>query len=115
MATSIHAPARWEGKAKSQRKTVSFRSKLLEFADRQAKYRTAWFLVSLVLQGVFFLPLPAALTFYYGAPFYIIAITLVLFFANIIAGMGGSGIRTMLALFALSIIVHLGMVLLYVW
>lgn len=83
------------------------------FTDGQKKNRTFWFLMSLVLQGVFFLPLPAALTYYYGAPFYIVGITLVLFFANVIAGMGGSGIRTMISLFAASVMIHLAMALIY--
>jgi len=113
METSINAPARWSH-TESKKTNFNLWNRWTAFTQRQAKYRTAWFLISLIVQGVFFLPLPAALTFYYGAPFYIIAITLVLFFANVISGMGGSGIRTMLNLFALSIAVHLMMVLIYV-
>lgn len=81
-------------------------SKFTDFADSQAKNRTGWFLISLVSQGVLFLPVPAALMYYYDAPIYVLTITLTLFFANIIAGMGGSGIRVLIGLFGLSAIAH---------
>lgn len=113
MATLTSARNNWAS-TQNRKTNLNFWNKWLAFADRQVKYRTAWFLISLVFQGVFFLPVPAALTFYYGAPVYILGITLLLFFANVIAGMGGSGIRTMLTLFAVSIIVHLAMVLIYI-
>lgn len=82
--------------------------------ESQADRKTLWFLVSLVFQGVFLLPVPAALIFYCGAPALILAITLGLFFANIIAGMGGAGIKTLLWLFACSVAVHLLMILLFI-
>lgn len=85
----------------------------MTFADTQNKNRTLWFLVSLVFQGVLFLPIPAVLSFYFGAPEYILAVTLILFFLNVVAGMGGSSIRTMLTLFATSVIVHLIMILVF--
>lgn len=105
MATIMNARIHWADE-KTHKAKYNIWKKWIAFADSQAKHRTFWFLFSLVFQGVFFLPLPAALTFYYGAPVYILAITLLLFFANVIAGMGGSGIRVMLGLFALSILVH---------
>lgn len=88
-------------------------NKFTGFADSQSKNRTAWFLISLVFQGVLFLPVPAALMYYYNAPIYVLLITLTLFFANIIAGMGGSGIRILVGLFGLSILVHLAMILVF--
>ena len=83
------------------------------FADSQKQNHTLWFFVVLMVHGVFFLPLPAALSFYYGAPVYFLFVTLGLFFANIITGMGGSGIRVTLGLFAASTLVHLVMLALY--
>lgn len=79
--------------------------------ESQSESKTFWFLVSLVVQGVFFLPEPAVLIYYYHAPVLVLAITLTLFFANIIAGMGGAGIKTLLSLFASSIAIHLLMLL----
>jgi hypothetical protein len=113
MATLTSAPAHW---ANTQTRTDnnSIWHKWLELTESQKKNRTFWFLLSLVFQGVFFLPIPAALTFYFHAPSYIIAVTLVLFFANVIAGMGGNSIRTLLNLLALSTLVHLVMVLFFV-
>lgn len=82
--------------------------------ESQAERITLWFLVSLVFQGVFFLPIPAALIYYAGAPVAVLAVTLTLFFANIIAGMGGAGIKTLLWLFASSIFIHLLMILVFI-
>lgn len=65
----------------------------MSYSDTQAKNQTLWFFVSLILQGVFFLPIPAVLMFYYVAPIIVLVITLLLYFANIIAGMGGSGMH----------------------
>jgi len=112
MATSIHAPVNWEH-TKTQKANKNIWNKWIAFTSNQKPHKTFWFLFSLIFQGVFFLPLPAALAFYYGAPEYIVAITLILFFANVIAGMGGLGIRTMLNLFALSILVHLALMAIF--
>ena len=112
MATTMNTQLQWADEKTHQAKNNIW-NKWIAFADSQSRHRTFWFLFSLVFQGVFFLPLPAALTFYYGAPVFILAITLVLFFANVIAGMGGSGIRVMLSLFALSILVHIIMTAIY--
>jgi hypothetical protein len=75
--------------------------------ESQSGNGTFWFLVSLVFQGVFFLPLPAFLIYYYDAPKLVLGITLSLYFANIIAGMGGAGVKTLLKMLAASIIIHL--------
>ena len=82
--------------------------------EGQADRKTLWFLVSLVFQGVFLLPVPAALIYYFNAPVLVLVVTLTLFFANIIAGMGGAGIKTLLWLFASSIIIHLLMITIFI-
>lgn len=84
------------------------------FTDGQAKNRTAWFYISLISQGVLFLPIPALLSYYFNAPIVVLIISLSLYFANIIAGMGGSGIRTIISLFAISIVAHFIMLLVFV-
>lgn len=89
-------------------------NKLAAWADRQAPNRTMWFMVALIAQGVLFLPLPAVLLYYFNAPVMILAVTLGLFFSNIIAGMGGASIRTLLTFFAVSIIANLTMLLIFV-
>ncbi|MES2377856.1 MAG: hypothetical protein V4553_14815 [Bacteroidota bacterium] len=88
-------------------------AKWLTFIDSQAERKTLWFIVSLIVQGVLFLPLPAVLICYFNAPTLILTITLGLFFANIITGMGGSGIRTTLNLFAVSFMTHLLMLVIF--
>jgi hypothetical protein len=113
MAT-LTASAQWNTKAAVKSNSTNLISKWTAFMESQSGNKTLWFLVSLVVQGVFFLPVPAVLIYYNDAPILVLAVTLALFFANIIAGMGGAGIKTLLRLFAVSIIVHALMVLICV-
>jgi len=112
MTTLTNNAAQWQ-QATTAKSNNGFQHKILNWADDQAPNRTLWFMVSLIAQGVLFLPIPAVLLYYFNAPLGILAITLGLFFANIIAGMGGAGIRAMLGFFAFSIITHLLMILLF--
>jgi uncharacterized membrane protein len=93
--------------------TNNLGNKWNNFVNSQADNKTLWFLVSLVFQGVFFLPIPAVLLYYFNAPILVLAVTLTLFFANIIAGMGGAGIKTLLTLFAASIVIHALMLIVF--
>lgn len=106
MATSINTSAQWVHEERQTNK-ITFLNKWLNYADTQAKNQTLWFLLSLVLQGILFLPVPAVLIYYYQAPVLVLGVTLLLFFANVIAGMGGSGIRVTLTFFAISVVVNL--------
>jgi len=107
METSILPAAQWTVKPAGEKTQNQLLAKWNGFVESQAGNKTLWFMVSLVFQGVFFLPLPAFLIYYFSAPVFVLGITLTLFFANIIAGMGGAGIRTLLYLFAASTIIHL--------
>jgi hypothetical protein len=112
MATiKIQSQANWANELSHPKANLWF--KWLVFADSQADSKTLWFMVSLIVQGVLFLPLPAVLIYYFNAPTLILAVTLGLFFANIITGMSGSGIRTTLNLFAVSFVAHVLMLVLF--
>jgi len=113
MAT-LTTTTNWTKQAEEKKVESNLWVKWINFADSQSKNQTLWFLLSLVGQGVFFLPIPALLIYYFNAPVIVLAITLFLFFANIIAGMGGSGIRITLTLFAVSVLIHLLMIALYI-
>ncbi|HEY0244387.1 MAG TPA: hypothetical protein VGC01_02395 [Mucilaginibacter sp.] len=113
MANILNAPTRWANES-TTKTHKSIWAQWMALADAQAKNQTLWFLFSLVFQGVLFLPVPALLIFYYHAPLVVLGITMVLFFANIIAGMGGSGIRVMLSLFVASVIIHLVMLAIFI-
>lgn len=112
--TTISANTTWAAKDAAQNKTHNLLYKWNLLMESQAERITLWFLVSLIFQGVFFLPVPAALIYYAGAPVLVLAVTLTLFFANIIAGMGGAGIKTLLWLLASSIVIHLLMILVFI-
>lgn len=105
MATSVNHAGQWTQAPATTNPTNTF-NKWATFTQSQSDNKTFWFLLSLVFQGVFFLPLPALLIYYFNAPTLIVVVTLTLFFANIIAGMGGAGIKTLLKLFAASIAIQ---------
>jgi len=87
---------------------------LLAIIDGQADKKTAWFLFALVLQGVFFLPIPAVLIYYFHAPVMVLPITFGLYLGSIIVGMGGSGIRVIIGWLIMSMLINLGMLALYI-
>ena len=114
MATlKLNVPT-WQVTRTDQNNHTTLWKKWLAITDSQADNKTMWFLVSLIIQGVLFLPIPAVLMYYYNAPIITLGITMILFFANIIAGMGGSGIRTVLSFFAASVIIHLVMLAVFI-
>lgn len=87
-------------------------AKYLAFVDGQRNNRTLWFFISLMIHATVFLPLPILLIGYFNAPIAVLGVTMVSFFANFVANMGGSGIRTTLSCFFASIIIHVGMTVL---
>jgi hypothetical protein len=115
METTMSTRVQWTAQptTKTKTKANNLAYQWNTFVNSQADSKTLWFLVSLVFQGVFFLPIPAILLYYFNAPILVLAVTLSLFFANIIAGMGGAGIKTLLTLFAASIALHALMLIVF--
>jgi len=111
---SLNDPAQWTEQSKSQLLNTNIWKRFLALADGQSKNRTLWFVVSLIVQGVLFLPVPAVVIYYYNAPVMLLAITLTLFFANIIAGMTSAGIRTLLSILVLSVLIHVIMLAVFI-
>jgi hypothetical protein len=114
MATTINAQTQWAPTAKAQKNTTTIFTKWLAIIDGQADSKTMWFMISLIVQGVLFLPIPAVVTYYFNAPVMVLAITLPLFFANIVMGMSGAGIRTILGLFIISVVIHILMLAVFI-
>ncbi|HVV56673.1 MAG TPA: hypothetical protein VHC47_15165 [Mucilaginibacter sp.] len=110
----IHAPVNHTESKTSDLRHSNIFTRLMAYAENHPQSNTSVFLVSLIVQGILFLPVPAALMYYYNAPMVVLVITMTLFFANIIAGMGGAGIKTLLSLFALSVVVHLLMIAIFI-
>lgn len=108
------APATWT--IAPEKTGIKFNpwAKFMTFADSQKNSHTLWFFIVLMVHGVFFLPLPAVLMFYFNAPAAVLAVTMVCFFTNLIATMGGAGIRTALTVFAASILLHIVMALIFI-
>lgn len=113
MAT-VNTTTQWAVQAATKSYSNGLQIKWTTFMESQSDNKTLWFLISLVFQGVFFLPVPAVLIYYFNAPVLVVVLTLSLFFANIIAGMGGAGIKTMLRLFAMSILIHILMLIIFI-
>jgi hypothetical protein len=85
-----------------------------KFSEAQSSKRLGLFMVSLLAQSVLLLPVPAVLMYYYDAPVSVLAISVLLFFVNLVAGMGGSKTSVLIFLIGLSAIVNLGLILWYV-
>lgn len=95
-------------------KTYSVYKRFNRFAESQTEKRAAWFLISILGPGVLFLPIPAALMYYYDAPIWTLATTVILFFTSLVAGMGGSKIGVLIALLGLNTLVHIALILVFV-
>jgi len=113
--STLKAPAAWNLTTEHTAPyKLNLRTKFNTFADGQLSNRTLWYFINLIVHGVFILPLPAVLLYYFDAPIAVLAITMTCFFTNIIANMGGAGIRATTAFFFGSLIIHIIMVLLVV-
>jgi len=84
--TTINTPVNWSARPATQTNKTTIGNKFMAFADSQAEHKTLWFLISMIVQGVFFLPVPAILMYFYHAPIIVLIVTLALFFANVIGG-----------------------------
>ncbi|MBB6113046.1 hypothetical protein [Mucilaginibacter lappiensis] len=114
METAINVKSPWNTAVNPPKyKKSSIYERWLALEDSQAENKTMWYLISMVAQGVFFLPIPAYLIYYYNASSLVLIITMVFFFANIIAGMGGYGIRVLMSIFAFSVFAHVLMLAFY--
>lgn len=107
MDTTLNTHIDWIDKNEITLRVTQPENKLAVFLNNQKKNTTAWFLISMMVQGIFFLPLPAVLIYKFNAPDFILIFTLGLFFANIIAGMSNAGVKTIIYLFAAGIAVNL--------
>jgi hypothetical protein len=107
MATlKTNAPSNWAAATHANESHISLLEKFNAFADSQHERKTMWYFLALVVQGIFFLPLPAFLMYYYDASIIVLLVTLACFFTSIIACMGGAGIRAVLLLSAASILIQ---------
>ncbi|RFZ85156.1 hypothetical protein DYU05_06030 [Mucilaginibacter terrenus] len=86
----------------------------LKFVDSQKNYRTMWWFVNLMVHGNLVLAVPAVVIYYFNAPVVLLGITVLGFFGNLVANMGGAGIRVTLTAFFASLIVNLGILLYYI-
>jgi hypothetical protein len=85
--------------------------KYLNFVESQSEYSLAWWMCSLLLQGVL-LPLTFLFVYMWNGPVLsFLAISMVCFFTNVIANMGGASFRFRFNSFVLSVIIHAMMII----
>lgn len=87
--------------------SINLWTKYLAFADGQTENRLAWFLVSIILHATILVPLTFILV--YSLNGYVIpclAVSMIVFFANIVANMSGANTRSTIFLFGLSLLIH---------
>jgi hypothetical protein len=108
------SPISWVQASQNQSFHVNLWKRFLLYADSQKANRTLWFFIALMVHGVIILPLPIVLIYYFNAPALILVITMVCFFTNFIANMGGSGIRSTLISLAASVLIHIIMLIVFI-
>jgi hypothetical protein len=69
----------WAKVARTNENHVSLWNKFTVFADSQHERKAMWYFLALAVQGIFFLPLPAFLMYYYNASIIVLLITLTCF------------------------------------
>ncbi|MBS1524430.1 MAG: hypothetical protein JST19_02210 [Bacteroidetes bacterium] len=99
-------PAHWAAGSEKSNAHTTLLDKFNAFADAQKEKKAFWFFAALTVQGIFFLPLPVFLVYYFNASITIVLITMVCFFTSIIAYMGGAGIRSVVLLSIASILIQ---------
>jgi hypothetical protein len=108
------APTNWAAETQTTTEQVGLWTKYLTFVDGQKENRTLWFFITLMVHGVILLPVPAVLMYYFNAPVIILTVTMACFFTNLIANMGGAGIRTTITCFFASLAIHAALILAFV-
>jgi uncharacterized membrane protein len=82
----------------------------LSFVDSQSEYSLAWWIGSLTLQSMI-LPLTFLFIYTWNGPVVpFLGISMVCFFANVIANMGGASFRFRFNSFLISLLVHAAMI-----
>lgn len=87
--------------------TVSLWTKYLNFADSQKPNHLGWFLVSIIIHSTILVPLTFILVYSLGG--YVLpclAVSMVMFFANIVANMSSASTRFTIFIFGLSLLIH---------
>lgn len=110
MAThKITTPLVYYPAAKQQE---GFLAKYNAFVDAQKPNSIAWWLGSLMLHGCVLVPLTFLLVYSLNGPSLpFLFISMIAFFINVIANMGGAPFRFTFGTFVLSLVLHAGMVL----
>jgi len=85
----------------------------LRFLDRQKPFHLMWWFINLIVHANLVLAVPAILIWHFNAPIYVLGITCIAFFSNLVANMGGMGIRITLTAFFASLTINLIMIFIY--
>jgi hypothetical protein len=90
----------------------NLREKYLSFVDSQSVNSVGWYIGSLLIQGCILVPLTFLLVYSLNGPTAIfLSISMITFFLNVIANMGGAGFRFTFNTFMFSIVLHAVMAL----
>jgi|GEM_PF-2640917 len=100
----IHAPVYWREKRVAPKKRTNNWETLVAFAHNAVKSESPLFKLSLAAELVLFLPLLILLIFGFHTPVNIMTAVIVVFSANFIGGMTGSGMRAITSIFALCLL-----------
>lgn len=109
MATYSISQTAWVSADKSSSR-VSVWQKFLQFADSQASIKTGWWVISLMIHS-FLVPIAFLMAYVYEGPaLAFLFISMMSFFVNFIANMGGASVRFTFISFLVSLVIHTAMI-----
>ena len=103
MAESIHYTGSI-GRTKSKR--INWTSRYLAYCDRQMQQRTLWYLLPLMSLSAAVMPIGIFLMSYFSWYLPFVAISILLFFANIVVNIADQHTRTTITVYLFTLLVH---------
>lgn len=103
MAESIH----YTGSIRQTKpKQIDWLSRYWAYCDRQMKQRTLWYLLPLMSLSAAVMPIGIFLMSYFTWYLSFVAISILLFFANIVVNIAGQHTRTTITIYLITLLVH---------
>ncbi|MXV52474.1 hypothetical protein GS399_15975 [Pedobacter sp. HMF7647] len=101
----------WEQQEVAPSYITTLYNRYIIFADTQKSLHTVWWMISLLAHSCVLVPLTFLFVYSFHGPVVpFLGASLVLFFSNIIANMGGASTRFTIFIFFLSLAAHIAMV-----
>lgn len=89
-----------------KKEQIGWKQKYLNFCDQQMKQRTLWYLIPLMSLSAAIMPISIFLMSYFEGYIVFVAISILLFFGNIILSIADQPTRVTITFYLLTLLVH---------